>query len=92
MPYYHKRPITVEARQFTGDNFPEPQYWGNDFVTLSDYNKDTFCVHTLEGPVWGEKGDYIVKGVRVGDKKHRIPALNTLVATGEVEIECEEVD
>lgn len=30
--------------------------------------------------------------VRVGDKKHRIPALNTLVATGEVEIECEEVD
>lgn len=30
--------------------------------------------------------------VRVGDKKHRILALNTLVATGEVEIECEEVD
>ena len=26
--------------------------------------------------------------VRVGDKKHRILALNTLVATGEVEIEC----
>ena len=31
--------------------------------------------------------------VRVGDKKHRIRALNTLVATGEVEIECcEEAD
>jgi hypothetical protein len=30
--------------------------------------------------------------VRVGDKRHRILALNTLVATGEVEIECEEVD
>ena len=25
-----------------------------------------------------------------GDKRHRILALNTLVATGEVEIECEE--
>lgn len=30
--------------------------------------------------------------VRVGDKRHRILALNTLVANGEVEIECEEVD
>nr|DAV82370.1 MAG TPA: hypothetical protein [Caudoviricetes sp.] len=30
--------------------------------------------------------------VRVGDKRYHILALNTLVATGEVEIECEEVD
>lgn len=30
--------------------------------------------------------------VRVGDKRHRIAALNTLVATGEVEIECEDAD
>ena len=31
--------------------------------------------------------------VRVGDKRYRILALNTLVATGEVEIECcEEAD
>jgi hypothetical protein len=27
-----------------------------------------------------------------GDKRHRILALNTLVVTGEVEIECEGVD
>nr|DAQ29751.1 MAG TPA: hypothetical protein [Caudoviricetes sp.] len=30
--------------------------------------------------------------VRAGDKRYRILALNTLVATGEVEIECEEID
>lgn len=30
--------------------------------------------------------------VRMGDKRHRILALNTLVATSEVEIECAEVD
>jgi hypothetical protein len=30
--------------------------------------------------------------VRVGDKRYRILALNTLVATGEVEIECERID
>ena len=30
--------------------------------------------------------------VRVGDKKHRILALNTLVVDGEIEIECEGAD
>lgn len=30
--------------------------------------------------------------VRVGDKRHRILSLNTLVAAGEVEIECAEDD
>lgn len=30
--------------------------------------------------------------VRMRDKRYRILALNTLVATGEIEIECEEAD
>lgn len=30
--------------------------------------------------------------VRVGNKRHRILGLNTLVAAGEIEIECEEAD
>lgn len=64
MPYYRKKPIPVEARQFTGDNFLELQDWSNDLVALSDNNEDVICVHTLEGPVWGEKGDFVVKGVR----------------------------
>lgn len=64
MPYYRKKPMLVEACQFTGDNIQELQYWGNDFVALADYNEDTICVHTLEGPIWGEKGDYVVKGAR----------------------------
>lgn len=64
MPYYRKKPIPVEARQFTGDNFQELQYWNNDFIALSDYSEDAFCVHTLDGPIRGERGDYIVKGVR----------------------------
>lgn len=64
MPYYSKKPVPVEARQFTGDNFLELQDWSNDLVALSDYDENVICVHTLEGPVWGEKGDYIIKGVR----------------------------
>lgn len=30
--------------------------------------------------------------IRVGDKRHRILALNTLVADGEIEIECADAD
>lgn len=63
MPYYRKRSTPIEARQFTGDNFLELQDWSNDLVALSDYDEDVICVHTLEGPVWGERGDYIIKGV-----------------------------
>lgn len=40
----------------------------------------------LEASLGGE----VYVRVRVGGKKHRIQALNTLVATGEVEIECED--
>ena len=37
MPYYRKKPILVEARQYTGDNFLE---LSDDHVALSDYNDD----------------------------------------------------
>lgn len=51
MPYYRKKPIPVEARQFTGDNFLELQDWSHDLVALSDYNEDVLCeiLDTLPG-------------------------------------------
>ena len=64
MPYYRKKPIPVEARQYTGDNFLELQDWSDDHVALSDYNDDAICVYTLEGPMWFDVGDYVIKGVR----------------------------
>jgi len=62
MPYYHKKPITIEARQYTGDNFTELQEWSRNAVAMDDY-LNTFVV-TLEGPMFFDKGDYIIKGVR----------------------------
>ena len=63
MPYYRKKPTPVEARQYTGDNFLELQSWSDDHVALSDYNDDAICVYTLEGPMWFDEGDYVIKGV-----------------------------
>lgn len=40
MPHYHKKPIPVEGRRFTGDDFLELRDWSHDLVALSDYNED----------------------------------------------------
>lgn len=63
MPFYRKKPILVEARQYTGDNFLELQDWSADHVELSDYRDDAICVYTPEGLLWFDEGDYVIKGV-----------------------------
>nr|DAV45289.1 MAG TPA: PGDYG protein [Caudoviricetes sp.] len=62
MPYYRKKPISVEAREYTGDNYIELRDWSDFHVLLSEYNGKTPCVYTLEGPTWFDEGDYIIKG------------------------------
>jgi hypothetical protein len=59
--YYRKRPVIVEAMQYTGDN-------GYDiglFVGYADRNsKNQFVISTLEGPMFAEPGDFIIKGIK----------------------------
>lgn len=62
MPYYCKKPIPVEARQYTGDNFIELQFWSENNVAMDDYSNNVF-VATLEGPIFFDEGDYVIKGV-----------------------------
>ena len=62
MPYYCKKPIPVEAHQYTGDNFVELQDWSENAIIMDDYS-NTFVV-TLEGLMLFHKGDYVIKGVR----------------------------
>lgn len=64
MPYYRKKPIPIEARQYTGDNFLELQDWSNGHVERSIYDDDGILVYSLEGPMWFNEGDYIIKGIR----------------------------
>lgn len=63
MPYYHKKPIPIEARQYTGDNFLELMDWSNGHVQRSIYD-DGVLVYSLEGPMWFHEGDYIIKGIQ----------------------------
>lgn len=66
---YVKKPIPVEATQFTRETFNELQEWvskGKGTLGMRvDYDKQlTLTVYTLEGEMTAKLGDYIIKGVR----------------------------
>ena len=63
---YRKKPIIIEAIQYTGDNHNEIR----DFcpVIIVDFDSRPrpcfeLYVHTLEGEMHLSKGDYLIKGV-----------------------------
>lgn len=62
MPYYRKKPVPVEAHQYTGDNFIELQNWSEGSVAMDDDSNNVF-VATLEGLMFFDEGDYVIKGV-----------------------------
>jgi len=58
---YRKKPVMIEATLYTGDNGQEIGL----FVGEADRNEDNqFLIHTLEGTMAADPGDYIIKGVQ----------------------------
>lgn len=63
MSKYRKKPIVVEAIQFTWDKQLEAiSFIGNRFWQLSAAGK--LCISTLEGTMVADEGDYIIKGIK----------------------------
>lgn len=63
MAKYQKKPVIIEAVQWTGDNTDEMYDFvagGNDFSFSRDGN---FSIKTLEGVMTASKGDFIIRGV-----------------------------
>jgi len=63
MPKFRKKPVTIEAVQYTGENSKE-------IVTFMErlfpyFNADnSLVIPTLEGEMKASKGDWIIKGVK----------------------------
>src|SRR5690606_633802 len=57
---YRKKPVVVEAIQWTGDNTSEIMKWIGDKA----YFRDTLYIKTLEGDHRASVGDYIIKGIK----------------------------
>ncbi len=62
MSFYKKKPVTIEAVIWTGNNHAEMC----DFIDPECFEiipRDGLIIHTLEGDIHASIGDYIVKGV-----------------------------
>ena len=73
---YRKKPVEIEALQWTGKNDAEIEYFVGDF--LQGYGDNLVCyiprsnqylsklmyIRTLEGIMVASVGDYIIKGVQ----------------------------
>lgn len=71
MPKFRKLPVTIEAIQFTGSNWGDVLDWasanGADGVGVhSAVPPETpyLTIHTLEGDMRADVGDWIIRGVK----------------------------
>ena len=71
---YRKKPVVIEARQFTSENRDELADWIIDGTTplgvmvgwssAAPGSGDYMLIETLEGTMRAEVGDWIIKGVQ----------------------------
>lgn len=60
---YRKKPVVIDAIQWTGDNYAEIFEFTEGKAYPSEPHSDTLIVSTLEGEVKAGKGCYIIRGV-----------------------------
>lgn len=67
MPRFRKKPVVIEAIQFTGGNDGEILSWATRFSLENPIEmgvSGTLYIHTLEGQMTVSKGDWVIKGVQ----------------------------
>ncbi len=62
---YTKRPVTIQAVQYTGDNIDEIiDFVGEENMFISSFSGiENHYIKTLEGNHFMSKGDYVIRGV-----------------------------
>lgn len=75
---FRKKPVVIEATQWTGDNFDSLWLWGGGLNEGENLNRDAkillygsgedsynrLTVETLEGSMTASVGDWIIKGIK----------------------------
>ena len=64
MKQYRKKPVVIEAIQWTGYNAEEIIAYGGGEIIRSMFDDEALWIATLEGVMVASKEDYIIKGVR----------------------------
>lgn len=62
---YRKKPVIIEAIQWTGINLEEIKWFMKEAFKGSSISEETFefTIQTLEGDMKASLGDFIIKGV-----------------------------
>jgi hypothetical protein len=61
MPRFRKKPVEIEAVRWEGNNLSEIQrFYKPDGILIGDQ----IAIHTLEGRMLANTGDWIIKGVK----------------------------
>lgn len=60
---FRKKPVVIDAIQWTGDNYAEIFEFTEGKAYPSEPHSDTLIVSTLEGEVEAVKGCYIIRGI-----------------------------
>ena len=61
---YRKRPVTVEALQYTGQNGSELRAWLHEGGATYSTEGWPLAILTLEGQLEVSPGDFVIRGVR----------------------------
>lgn len=64
MPWFKKKPIPVEARQFTAAAALPVADWCLGHLAYQENEAVYLIVPTLEGPMKANLGDWIIRGVQ----------------------------
>lgn len=66
MPFFQKKPVVIEAMQYTGDNTSRLLSWARDLGAEigTGFGGKYLIVTMLEGEMRANVGDWIIKGVR----------------------------
>jgi hypothetical protein len=61
---YRKKPVVIEAEQWKGDNLNDDNSLFQSPEVLIASDGSEFMVSTLEGTMTGQKGDWLIRGVK----------------------------
>ena len=61
--FYRKKPVVIEAIQWTGENIEEILKFGGRFIEASSDDPCVLLVKTLEGDLKLKQWSFIIKGV-----------------------------
>ena len=64
MPKYTKKPVEIEAVQWTGENLLEVLNFCSSCFSYEKNGQKVLTISTLEGNMNASHGDFIIKGVK----------------------------